>query len=87
MTTLASTEDAKIRTVEITVNRRPVVLDDKHVTGLEIKQAAIAQGVPIELSFQLSEKKGKHLKPVADTDTVTIKTGDEFRAVAGDDNS
>ncbi|WP_407358810.1 multiubiquitin domain-containing protein [Microbacterium sp. LTA6] len=87
MKTLTPTEDAKIRTVEITVNRRPVALDDKHVTGLEIKQAAIAQGVPIELSFQLSEKKGKHLKPVADTDTVAVKTGDEFRAVAGDDNS
>lgn len=85
--TIAATEKSKIRTVDITVNRRPVVLQGKRVTGLEIKRAAIAQGVAIELSFQLSEKKGKNLQPIADTDVVTIKTGTEFRAVAGDDNS
>ena len=87
MTAIAATEKSKIRTVLITVNRRPVALHEKHVTGLQIKQAAIEQGVAIEASFQLSEKKGKTLTPVADTDTVTVKTGAEFRAVAGDDNS
>ncbi|MGN6221870.1 MAG: multiubiquitin domain-containing protein [Microbacterium sp.] len=77
----------KQRVTTVTVNRKPVDLPDKHVTGLEIKQAAIAQGVAIQLDFQLSEKKGSKLRPVADGDAITVKTGDEFRAVTGEDNS
>lgn len=80
-------EKIKNQVVTVTVNRKPVDLPDKHVTGLEIKQEAIAQGVAIQLDFQLSEKKGAKFHPVADNDRVTAKPGDEFRAVTGEDNS
>jgi len=40
---------------EIQVNNRAVELPDHKVTGLEIKRAAIEQGVPIEQDFVLSE--------------------------------
>ncbi|KAA9105521.1 multiubiquitin domain-containing protein [Microbacterium rhizomatis] len=81
------TEKVKNRVVSVTVNRKPVDLPDKHVTGRVIKESAIAQGVAIGLDFQLSEKKGAKFHPVADTDTITVQNGDEFRAVTGEDNS
>lgn len=83
----SATEKIKNQVITVTVNRKPVDLPAKHVTGLEIKQAAIAQGVAIQLDFQLSEKKGAKFHPVADDDRVTVKPGDEFRAVTGEDNS
>ncbi|WP_127473891.1 multiubiquitin domain-containing protein [Microbacterium sulfonylureivorans] len=86
MSTTAA-DKTKNQVITITVNRKPVDLPEKHVTGLAIKEAAIAQGVAIQLDFQLSEKKGQKFRPIADTDTVTVKTGDEFRAVTGEDNS
>jgi hypothetical protein len=39
-------------TVTVTVNGRPVVLPDHEATGLEIKRAAIAQGLPDDEGFQ-----------------------------------
>jgi hypothetical protein len=74
--------------VDITVNTKPVELDGPKATGLEIKEAAIAQGVQIDLTFQLSEKLGPHKTTIiGDTDTVTLHKGEEFVAVADDDNS
>lgn len=74
--------------VEITVNKRPVRIEGPRATGLEIKQAAIAQGVPIDLGFQLAEllESGKR-KIVGDEDTVTVHKGSSFVATAADDNS
>jgi hypothetical protein len=74
--------------VTVTVNGHPVELEGPKATGLQIKEAAIAQGVPIELDFLL-----KLIKPngdrqiVGDDDTVTINKNSVFRANAGDDNS
>ena len=46
--------------VDIVVNRQPVRIEGPKATGLQIKEAAIAQGVKIQVSFQLSEKLGDH---------------------------
>ena len=74
--------------VTITVNNKPVMLTDHHQTGLSIKEAAIAQGVPIEADFDLSEvlPDGKQ-KPIASDKKVVVKEGDEFWAIPGVDNS
>jgi Multiubiquitin len=57
------------------------------MTGLEIKQTAIAQGVEVESTFQLSVKHGNRYEVVGDTDTVTVHERQEFLIVAPDDNS
>jgi hypothetical protein len=75
--------------VEIIVNKkyRVTMTRGKH-TGLEIKQAAIAQGVPIEPSFVLSIKlpSGKN-KTIGDADEVKVKAGQHYTAIADDDKS
>lgn len=74
--------------VEITVNNKKIEVEGPKATGLQIKEAAIAQGLAIELSFQLSEKLGPHkTKIIGDTDTVTVHEDAVFVAVADDDNS
>ena len=72
----------------IRVNRKPVGVDDALPTGLEIKEAAIAQGVAIELDFQLArvELDGKH-RIVGDSDKVDVLEFKTFFATAADDNS
>src|SRR5262245_23577111 len=81
-------EDASPVDIEIEVNRQPVTLHERKATGAEIKQAAIAQGVSIQPDFALFEVHGQgNLKPVGDTETVTLHKGQRFRAVAPDDNS
>ena len=75
------------RTIRVTVNRQPVDLLDREVTGLEIKEAAIAQGVQIQLDFQLSVKHGDRYEVIGDTDTITVHKNEAFLAVAPDDNS
>lgn len=74
--------------VDIVVNRHPVRIAGPRTTGLQIKAAAIAQGVQIELSFQLSEVLGDHKTKVIDNnDPVTVHEGAIFVAIADDDNS
>ena len=74
--------------VEVTVNGRPVVLERPKLTGLEIKEAAIAQRVPIELSFVLQEElPNGHSRIVGDADVVHIKEHERFTAIPSDDNS
>jgi hypothetical protein len=74
--------------VDIVVNKKPVRIEGPKATGLQIKEAAIAQGVQIQVSFQLSEKLGDHkTKVIGDDDTVTLHESAVFVAVADDDNS
>jgi uncharacterized Zn-binding protein involved in type VI secretion len=73
--------------VTVEVNGKPVALDDNRVTGLEIKQAAIAQGVEIELEFILVEETKHGGRVIGDTDTVTVNKKSRFTANADDDNS
>lgn len=74
--------------VTIMVNNKPVVIDGPRVTGLEIKDAAVDQGVAIESDFLLSEElPNGETRIVGDDDTVTVTKHSRFTAVAGDDNS
>lgn len=81
-------DKAHDRTVTVTVNDHPVVLEDRTLTGAEIKAAAIAAGVPIQHDFVLSEVRpnGKQ-QIIADDETIKVKDGDQFWAIPGDDNS
>lgn len=72
----------------VSVNTTPVVFEEHRATGASIKAAAIIQGVAIQQDFVLFEVKGAgHLKPVGDADEITLHNGQDFRAVAPDDNS
>jgi hypothetical protein len=75
------------KVIEIIVNHREVKLRGPKHTGLEIKQAAIAQGVAIQLDFQLSVHKGKKWDVIDDAEPVNVNEHSEFRAVDSDDNS
>lgn len=86
--TPVAAEHREHHTFTITVNEKPVVLDEHHQTGLSIKEAAIAQHVPIQLDFVLSEiRPGHPEKPVPDDKHIEVKEGDQFWAIPGDDNS
>ena len=76
------------RPVFITLNRKEVKVDGRKVSGLEIKEAAIEQGVAIELDFKLAEEtsEGKQ-KIISDADIVEVTDKSVFFATAGDDNS
>jgi hypothetical protein len=89
MTTPVSEQAAAPRhQVTITVNERPVTIDGPRVTGLEIKQAAIAQDVPIQLDFLLSEElENRRTRLVGDGDIVTVNKNSRFVAIPNDDNS
>jgi hypothetical protein len=75
------------KTVTVSVNNRSVTFEDNKATGMKIKETAISQGVPIQADFALFEEKGGNLKPVGDSETVTLHPNQRFRAVAPDDNS
>lgn len=82
---------AKPRTIEVTVNNKPVQLTVEQgkpeMTGREIKAAAIAQGVNIRADFMLFVLKGQEFEPVDDDETVVVHEKLQFRAVTPDDNS
>jgi hypothetical protein len=80
-------EEHAPRTVVIHVNERPVTVPHR-VTGLGIKQAAIAQGLPIQLDFVLSQElNDRRTKIIGDADEVSVSEHSRFVAVAPDDNS
>lgn len=74
--------------VEITVNERRVVLPDNETTGLGIKKAAIAQGVPIKIDFILQQELPQGgSRVIGDNDPVKVHPRDRFTAIDRDDNS
>lgn len=76
--------------ITIKVNNKDVQMTENQVKGLEIKQAAIDQGVDIQLGFHLKmETKDGGWTTVQDTDSVNIanKHNRTFRAIEGDENS
>jgi len=74
--------------VEIHVNERPVHMVGRRHDGLQIKQAAIAQHVKIELDFLLYlERHHEPNKQIEDGEEVTITDESRFHAIADDDNS
>jgi hypothetical protein len=75
--------------VTVTVNNRPVVLDDHRVTGLEVKRAAIAQGLNIQEDFLLTLEPhgGKPARIIGDDEIITVTKHSAFTANDGDDDS
>ncbi|MGA9049002.1 MAG: multiubiquitin domain-containing protein [Dehalococcoidia bacterium] len=74
--------------VAIVVNEHAVNVQGPRITGLEIKEASIAQGVSIQLSFVLYEETGiNHTKTIGDSEIVTVHPKSRFVAIANDDNS
>jgi hypothetical protein len=80
-------DDKPTRLVTITVNNQPVEVEGPRISGLGIKQAAIAQGVAIQLDFQLAEIKNNKREIIGDDDIVTVNKNSKFVATAPDDNS
>lgn len=83
-------QDAKhpVKQVTVHVNERPVVIPGHRATGLEIKTAAIAQGVPIEADFILVEELAHgRTKVIGDDDPVHLGHHSRFLANDGDDNA
>lgn len=79
---------AKPHVVTITVNERSVEMTAHQATGLEIKQAALAQGVPIQPDFVLSlELGGRRTRVIGDNEEIELHPNQRFVAVAPDDNS
>jgi hypothetical protein len=87
-TTEEENEQVRRPEVRITVNEQFVVMTSHDVTGLEIIEAAIAAGVGIQLDFVLSEvlPNGEQ-RIIPDDRRLQVKTGDQFWAIPGDDNS
>ena len=76
-------------TVAVTVNNKRVVLPSHRVTGLQIKQAAISQGVDIQLDFilTLEAHDGHPAWTIDNDDTITVTEHSVFTANDGDDDS
>jgi len=75
--------------VTVTVNTKPVRLPDHRVKGLQIKEAAIDQGVEIQLDFLLTLEahEGQPARTIDDDEVVTITKHSEFTANDADDDS
>lgn len=75
-------------TTTIYVNEQEVVLNEKIVSGAEIKNAAIAQSVLIQPNFVLHEELPNGTsKIIGDDDPVHLREKLKFTAIAPDDNS
>lgn len=79
----------KLKTkIHIKVNGKPVVMHQRRATGYEIKAAAIAQNVAIEINFILQEElPNGHSRIVGDNDPVKLREHERFTAIPNDDNS
>ena len=76
------------KTVTIEVNGHKVDMPAGPATGLEIKEAAIKQGVNIQLNFVLQvQLPNGSAKIVGADDKVALSEYLMFTAIAADDNS
>ena len=74
--------------VTVFVNEQPVKLRGETATGLEIKKAAIQQGVAIQENFVLQEELPNGTsRIVGNDDRVHLREHLRFTAIAPDDNS
>jgi Multiubiquitin len=74
--------------VEVKVNKKHVKFTEHRVTGATIKSTAIAQGVAIQMDFQLFRIiHGQPLKEISDDEQVNLHECEAFRATAPDDTS
>lgn len=80
--------NAAAHTVTIHVNDKPVEVPAPKASGLEIKQAAVTAGLPVQLDFVLSEERANgDTEIIGDGDQVTVTKKSKFIALAPDDNS
>lgn len=84
---MTEAETIERRQVTIKVNYQSVTFEKDDATGLQIKQAAIDQGVDIKLDFVLKRKVGDEFVRIKDDQTVELHEGEFFRALTPDDNS
>ena len=79
---------AELKVIEIEVNDYKVKMHEGPAAGLEIKEAAIEQGVPVQTSFvlQLHLPNGSS-KVIGDEDKIQLTEHLAFTAIAADDNS
>ncbi len=79
----------KAKEVVVKVNNKSVTLPDHRVTGLQVKEAAIDEGVEIELDFLLTLEAhgGDPARTIDDDDVVTVNKHSEFTANDVDDDS
>lgn len=79
----------KAKAVVVKVNNKSVTLPDHRVSGLQVKEAAIDQGVEIELDFLLTLEAhgGNPAQTIDDDDVVTVNKHSEFTANDVDDDS
>jgi hypothetical protein len=74
--------------VNVLVNEKTVLMPKIELTGYEIKELAIAEGVPIKLDFVLFlEHSNGRQETVKDDDRVQIRAHQRFEAIDNDDNS
>src|SRR6266702_1211859 len=78
-------EGEQAKEVKISVNGQEVEIEGKSATGLEIKKAAIRQGVPIGENFVLQEElPNGSSRIVGDGDSVHLRSGLKFTAIGPD---
>lgn len=75
--------------LEVKVNNKKVQLSHSPITGREIKEEAIAQGVEIQLDFllTLNAHAGNPARSIADAESVEIDKHSSFSANDSDDDS
>jgi hypothetical protein len=74
--------------LEVKVNTKEVKFKEHRVTGATIKSTAIAQGVAIQMDFNLFQIiHGRPLKEICDDEHVNLHECEAFRATAPDDTS
>jgi hypothetical protein len=82
ITQSAAKDSSKL--VTVSVNGTPVTVPPK-LTGEQLKETAIAAGVPVQLDFNLYRKEGVNYEPITDEDEITVHKDEQFRCVAADD--
>jgi len=87
MEAAAATHSEATSTVEIVVNNRQVLMPRHQATGLQIKEAAIRQGVPIQPDFVLFRITAHGQEQVRNEQEIELHRDEHFRAVDRDDNS
>ena len=81
-------EDVRLKTVTIEVNDQKVEMPAGPATGLEVKEAAIKQGVNIQVNFVLQvQLPNGSSRVIGDEDKVSLTEHLAFTAIAPDDNS
>ena len=81
-------EGLDIKTVTIEVNEHKVHMPAGPATGLEIKEAAIKDGVNIQLNFVLQvQLPNGSSKVIGNDDKIPLTEHLAFTAIAPDDNS